>query len=116
MRIKTTILISLGLSVFVSALICVPSHSQNTDLKSLIETGHYTEAEAAARKSQSHHELAEALAITGRYPEAISEFELAAKESTPKDALKSTLRRAELLELTGQESQARSIYESFVKY
>jgi len=116
MRIKTTTFISLGLSVFVSALICVPSYSQNTDLKSLIETGHYTEAEAAARKSQSHHELAEVLAITGRYPEDISEFELAAKESTPKDALKSTLRRAELLELTGQESQARSIYESFVKY
>jgi len=116
MRIKTTTFISLGLSVFVSALICVPSYSQNTDLKSLIETGRYTEAEAAARKSQSHHELAEVLAITGRYSEAIAEFEHAAKDALPKQALESDLRRAELLELTGQESQARSIYESFVKY
>jgi cellulose synthase operon protein C len=116
MRIKTTTLTSFGLSLFVVALICVPSYSQNTDLKSLIETGHYPEAEAAARKSQSHHELAEVLAITGRYAEAIAEFERAAKESTPKQALESDLRRAELLELTGQEPQARSIYQSFVKY
>jgi tetratricopeptide (TPR) repeat protein len=81
-----------------------------------METGRYAEAEAAARKSGARYELAEVLAITGRYAEAIKEFEQAAKESTPKDALKSELRRAELLELTGQEAQAKPIYESFVKF
>ena len=104
------------LSVFILAWICVPVAAQNTDLKSLIDAGHYAEAEAAARKAQAHHELAEVLAITGRYTEAIAEFEQAAKQAAPKQALESDLRRAELLELTGQEPQARSIYESFVKY
>jgi len=108
--------VKLLVSVFILALICVSSAAQNTDLKGLIDTGRYPEAEAAARKSQSHHQLAEVLAITGRYTEAITEFELAAKQATPKQALESDLRRAELLELTGQEPQARSIYESFVKY
>jgi tetratricopeptide (TPR) repeat protein len=98
------------------ALICVPAYSQNTDLKTLIDTGRYTEAEAAARKSQSHAELAEVLAITGRYAEAIAEFESAAKDASPSNALASDLRRAELLELTGHEAEARPIYESFVKY
>jgi tetratricopeptide (TPR) repeat protein len=94
----------------------VPAYSQNTDLKTLIDTGRYTEAEAAARKSQSHAELAEVLAITGRYAEAIAEFESAAKDASPSNALASDLRRAELLELTGHEAEARPIYESFVKY
>ena len=102
--------------VFILALICVPSYAQNTDLKTLIETGHYTEAEAAARKSGARRELAEVLAITGRYAEAIKEFEQAAKEATPRQALESDLRRAELLELTGQEAQAKTIYESFIKF
>jgi tetratricopeptide (TPR) repeat protein len=104
------------LSIFFVALICVPAYSQNTDLKTLIDTGRYTEAEAAARKSQSHAELAEVLAITGRYAEAIAEFESAAKDASPSNALASDLRRAELLELTGHEAEARPIYESFVKY
>ena len=116
MRIKRTTLISIAVSVLVSALICVPSHTQTTDLTTLIDTGHYAEAEAAARKSPSHHELAEVLAITGRYTEAITEFERAEKDATPKDALKSRLRRAELLELTGDDAQAKTIYTSFVKY
>src|SRR5690349_14226650 len=102
--------------VFILALICVPSYAQNTDLKTLIDTGHYTEAEAAARKSGARRELAEVLAITGRYAEAIKEFEQAAKEATPRQALESDLRRAELLELTGQEAQAKTIYESFIKF
>jgi len=104
------------LSVFFVALICAPAYSQNTDLKTLIDTGRYTEAEAAARKSQSHAELAEVLAITGRYAEAIAEFESGAKDASPSNALASDLRRAELLELTGHEAEARPIYESFVKY
>jgi cellulose synthase operon protein C len=96
----------------------VPARStvQNTDLQTLIDTGRYTEAEAAARKSQSHHQLAEILALTGRYIEAIAECEQAAKNANQKEALASDLRRAELLELTGKEKEARSIYESFVKY
>lgn len=116
MRIKTTTVTVILVSVFFVALISSPSAAQNTDLKSLIDTGRYTEAEAAARKSQSHHELAEVLTISGRYTEAIAEFELAAKNATPKSALEPTLRRAELLELTGHESEAQSLYQSFVKY
>ena len=60
---------------------------------------------------------AEAMAITGRYTEAIAEFERAAADSkeAPGDKLESDLRRAELLELIGQEDRAKSIYESFVK-
>src|SRR5690349_952930 len=98
MRTEGRILICIAVSVFILALISFPAYSQNTDLKTLLDTGRYTEAEAAARKSQAHHELAEVLAITGRYAEAITEFELAAKQATPKEALASDLRRAELLE------------------
>ena len=104
------------IGIFILAWICVPTSAQPSDLRALIDTGHYTEAEAAARKSQAHHQLAEVLAITGRYPEAIAELERAAKDAGPREALQSDLRRAELLELTGQEAQAKTIYESFVKY
>ena len=115
MRTRST-LILISLSILFSALVCVPAYSQNTDLQTLIDTGRYTEAEAVARKSGARHELAEVLAITGRYAEAIKEFEQAAKETTPRRALESDLRRAELLELTGQEAQARTIYGSFIKF
>jgi tetratricopeptide (TPR) repeat protein len=100
--------------------------AQRALLRVYIETGRYSEAEAAAKKFLQktadaggvRHELAEALAITGRYAEAIAEFERAAtasKESAG-DKLESDLRRAELLELTGQDDRAKSIYESLVKY
>ncbi|HET9477760.1 MAG TPA: tetratricopeptide repeat protein, partial [Pyrinomonadaceae bacterium] len=115
--------------IFILAWICVPSSAQDTDLKTLIETGKYTEAETTAKKllaktpeaGSVRHQLAEVLAITGRYTEAIAEFEHAANDlqnsnDRPGARLESDLRRAELLELTGQEDQARSIYESFVKY
>ncbi|HEY2963914.1 MAG TPA: tetratricopeptide repeat protein [Pyrinomonadaceae bacterium] len=106
------------------AWICVPSHAQTAELTALMETGHYFDAEAFARKQLAkdpaaanvRHQLAEALAITGRYPEAIAEFEHAAKDAPEKERLESELRRAELLELTGQEAQAKSIYQSFVQY
>jgi len=116
MYITSRHLISIVGSVLFSVLISSPAYSQTADLKTLIDTGRYTEAEALARKSQAHHELGEVLAITGRYAEAIAEFERAEKDSTPRDALKSTLRRAELLELTGQEAQAKTLYESFIKF
>jgi len=97
-------------------------------LRSSIETGHYTEAEATAKKlllktpdnGSIRHELAEVLAITGRYTEAVAEFERAAADSQKAgarvDKLESDLRRAEVLDLIGQEDRAKPIYESFIKY
>src|ERR1700754_1340507 len=114
--------------VFILVWICVPSSAQDTDLKTLIETGKYTEAETTAKKiltktpenGSVRHQLGEVLAITGRYTEAIAEFEHAAKDldksDVPGERLESDLRCGELLELTGQEDQARTIYVSFVKY
>jgi tetratricopeptide (TPR) repeat protein len=91
-------------------------------LRGYIETGRYTEAEATAKRllqrspdaGSIRHELAETYAITGRYNEAIAEFEHAAADPTVK--LESDLRRAELLDLIGQEDRAKVIYESFVKF
>jgi tetratricopeptide (TPR) repeat protein len=96
--------------------------AQRALLRVYIETGRYTEAEAAAKRfllrspdtGAVRHELAETLAITGRYTEAITEFEHAAADPTIK--LESDLRRAELLDLVGQEDRAKTIYESFVKF
>ena len=96
--------------------------AQRALLRVYIETGRYAEAEAAAKRflqktpdaGPVRHELAETLAITGRYTEAIAEFERAAADSTNK--LESDLRRAEVLDLIGQEDRAKAIYESFVKY
>ena len=98
-------------------------------LRVFLETGRYAEAEASAKKfllkapeaAAVRHELAETLAITGRYTEAIAEFERAAADADKSDAtpgarLESDLRRAELLELIGQEDRAKDIYGSFVKY
>jgi tetratricopeptide (TPR) repeat protein len=100
--------------------------AQSALLRVYLETGRYAEAEAAAKKFLQktpesggvRHELAESLAITGRYTEAIAEFERAAADSKESagDKLESDLRRAEILELIGQEDRAKSIYESFVKY
>ena len=63
--------------------------AQRALLRVYIETGRYPEAEAAAKKflqkNPEHggvrHELAETLAITGKYTEAIAEFERAAADS-----------------------------------
>src|SRR5215204_6590769 len=84
--------------------------AQRALLRVYIETGRYAEAEAAARKflaktpetASVRHELAEALAITGRHTEAIVEFERAGADSEKSDnalgdKLASDLRRAELL-------------------
>ena len=97
-------------------------------LRVYIETGRYAEAEATAKRFLTktpdagavRHELGEALAIVGKHTEAIVEFERAAadaeKSDAPHDKLASDLRRAEMLELIGQEDRAKPIYESFVKY
>jgi tetratricopeptide (TPR) repeat protein len=103
--------------------------AQRALLRVYSETGRYSEAEATAKKflartpesAAVRHELAEVLATTGRYTEAIAEFERAAADSekfkaAPGDKLASDLRRAELLEMIGQEDRAKKIYESFVKY
>jgi tetratricopeptide (TPR) repeat protein len=62
--------------------------------------------------------LAEVFATTGRYTEAIAEFERASADASksPADKLLSDLRRAEVLELTGQEERARQIFESLAAY
>lgn len=102
--------------------------AQRALLRVYIETGRYTDAETTAKKflqktpdnGAVRHELAETLAITGRYTEAITEFERAAADSAKAGdtagKLDSQLRRAELLDLIGQEDQAKAIYESFVKH
>jgi len=95
---------------------------QRALLRTYIETGRYTEAEATAKRflqkspdaGPVRHELAETYAITGRHTEAIAEFERAAADPAVK--LESDLRRGELLDLIGQEDRARTIYESFVKF
>ena len=87
-------------------------------LRAYLETGKYKEAEAAAKKFNSEKAklaLAEVYAITGRYNEAINEFERISR--TAKDAIKhrADLRRAELLVLTGKEEQAEPIFKSFIE-
>jgi len=92
--------------------------AQRLLLRAQLETGRYAEAETSARAFLGahpeaggvRHELAEALAATGRYREAIGEFERAATGPA------SDVRRAELLEATGQESRAREIYSSLVRF
>src|ERR1043165_8844056 len=102
--------------------------AQRALLRVYLETGRYAEAEATAKRflqktpdtGSVRHELAEALAITGRYTDAIAEFERAAADSAKADAvadkLERDLRRAEVLDRVGQEDRARAIYETFVKH
>jgi tetratricopeptide (TPR) repeat protein len=105
-------------------------------LTAYLETGQYAEAETNARKfaatrgneAQSRLMLGEVYAITGRYNEAIAEFEKAARLIPKPDPnsdklpegnavrLRADLRRAEMLKLTGKEEQAEEIFLSFVKY
>ena len=102
--------------------------AQEALLRVYIETGRYLEAEATAKRFLTktpdtpavRHELGEALAVQGKHTEAIAEFERAAadaeKSNTPQVKLRSDLRRAEVLDLIGQEDRAKPIYEAFVKY
>jgi cellulose synthase operon protein C len=95
-------------------------------LRAYLETGRYLEAETAGRKflvknpnaASVRHQVGEVLVMTGRYAEAIAEFERAANDApkSPAQKLSSDLRRAEILELTGQEDRARPIFESLVAY
>ena len=104
------------------------AQAQKYLLRAYLETGRYTEAESSARKFLAkradagaiRHALSEVLAATGRYDEAIREFERAGLDSLKAGAsseqLESELRRAEVLELIGQEEKAREIFQSFVTY
>jgi len=114
--------------LFLSVALAQAPNTERTQLREYIDTGRYTEAEAAAKKfllktpdnSAVRHELAETLALTGRYTEAVTEFERAAADSArtdnTADKLESDLRRAEILDLIGQEDRAKTIYETFVTY
>jgi tetratricopeptide (TPR) repeat protein len=103
--------------------------AQKLLLRAQLETGRYAEAEASARAFLGgrpeaggvRHELAEALAATGRYAEAVTEFERAATAlagggGAAAARLASDLRRAELLEATGQAQRAREIYSALVRF
>ena len=102
--------------------------AQEALLRVYNETGRYLEAEATAKRfltktpdtAAVRHELGEALAVQGKHTEAIAEFERAAADAEKSNAsqvkLRSDLRRAEVLDLIGQEDRAKAIYETFVKY
>jgi len=103
--------------------------AQKLLLRAHIETGRYAEAETAARKfllkttdaGGVRHELAEILTVTGRYADAINEYEgaisdLRKKRAAPAEILQSQLRLAEILDSVGQEDRALSIYQSLVKH
>ena len=102
--------------------------AQRLLLRAQLETGRYAEAESSARlflekkpaAGGVRHEMAEALAATGRYAEAVKEFERAANDLTsggaPSARLASDLRRAEVLEATGQEERAREIFQTLVTF
>src|SRR5262249_40011299 len=95
-------------------------------LRAYLETGRYTETETSAKKfltkepaaSGVRHQLAEVFATTGRYTESIAEFQRASTDAARAsgDKLSSDLRRAEILELIGQQDQARPIFETLVAY
>jgi tetratricopeptide (TPR) repeat protein len=103
--------------------------SQKYLLRTYLETGRYQEAESSAKKfllkmpnsGSVRHELAEVLALTGRYAEAIAEFAGAADDleqagDSGARKLESDLRRGEVLALIGEEDRARQIFVSLIKY
>ena len=102
------------------------AEAEKSLVRAYLETGRYVEAETSAKKfllkkpaaAGVRHVLAEVLASTGRYPEAITEFERAGTDAakSPVEKLPSDLRRAEILELTGQGDRARQIFEALVAY
>lgn len=100
--------------------------AQRGILRAFLETGRYREGEEWANKIiNAHPEVADArqgraeiFAATGRYAEAISEFEKAGigfAKKAPVAKLEVDLRRAELLMLTGQEEKAKPILLSIIE-
>lgn len=87
-------------------------------LRAYLETGKYKEAEDAAKKFNSHEAklaLAEVYAITGRYNEAINEFDRISKAAKDTVKHRADFRRGELLVLTGKEEQGEPIFKSFIQ-
>ena len=84
----SAVLAALTISVFAQT-----PNDTITVLRGYIDTGRYADAEAAAKKfllktpdnGAVRHELAETFALTGRYTEAIAEFERAAADSAKTD-------------------------------
>jgi tetratricopeptide (TPR) repeat protein len=119
-------------------------NAQKGLMQAYLETGQYAEAETSAKKflalggneAQSRLALGEVYAATGRYTEAIGEFGKASEIAQKADQapepktdeqsdekpdqellrLRADLRRAEILQLTGNQDPAREIFQSFVKY
>ena len=95
-------------------------------LRVYIETGRYAEAEATAKKFltktpdtapcvTSSPKRWRSPAGTPKRSRSLNAPQLIPKSPTL-DKLESDLRRAEVLDLIGQEDRAKPIYESFVKY
>jgi tetratricopeptide (TPR) repeat protein len=96
-------------------------------LQTYLETGSYAEAESSARTFLSRKgsarvrlALAEALAATGRYQDAIAQLEQASREADRPDEstvrLQSDLRRGELLDMIGETERAHALFQSLVAY
>ncbi|MBK9706353.1 MAG: tetratricopeptide repeat protein [Acidobacteria bacterium] len=93
-------------------------------IQSYLETGQYADAERQAKKylpikenePQTRLLIGEIYAITGRYQEAIVEFEKARNTEEIPIKLRADLRRAEILEMTGKEEAAQELYQTFAEY
>ncbi len=103
--------------------------AQKLLLLAYIDTGRYLEAETSAKKfllknagaGIVRHQLAEVLTLTGRYSDAITEYEravndLPATKATAADMLQIQLRLAEAFDTIGQSDRANAVYERLVKY
>jgi tetratricopeptide (TPR) repeat protein len=96
-------------------------------LQAYLETGQYAEAEREAKKflgstgrtgqtGQTNLLLGEVYAATGRYSEAIAEFEKAGNTTKAELKLRADLRRAEILKLTGKEDAATEIFNAIADF
>ncbi|HLF83084.1 MAG TPA: tetratricopeptide repeat protein [Blastocatellia bacterium] len=93
-------------------------------IRAQIETGDYTTAEKRTRdflnappaEGSLRVSLGEIAFETGRYAEAASEFERAARDSKGAVWLRAMLGRARALRIQGREDEARAVAQEFVRY
>jgi len=93
-------------------------------IRAQIETGEYAAAEKRARDFLNSRTTEAPIRIavgeiemeTGRYAEAASEFERAAKDSKGAIWLRAMLGRARALRSQGKEDEAQAIAQEFVRY
>src|SRR5262245_39156436 len=98
--------------------------AQDLDLKAYLETGQYAEVERRAKdclrvkrnEAQTRLVLGEVYAITGRYKEALTEFEKARETDKIAIKMQAELRRSEILELTGKREAAQEIFKTIANY